>query len=78
MMTGLFRPNATASLEAWHLSEEFGSLPTYNQTFIEQATPMDRAIVTAAEPHLILDCYFQLQCARPMQMYSIPGMGARF
>ncbi len=77
-ITGLFRSNASQSLEAWHLSEEFSSLPTFNQTFIEQNTPVDRAIVTQTEPHLILDCYFNLQCARPMHMYSIPGMGVRF
>ena len=77
-ITGLFRSNCTSSLEAWHLSEEFTSLPTFNQTFIEQNTPVDRAIVTNTEPHLILDCYFNLQCARPMHMYSIPGMGGRF
>ena len=40
-ITGLLRPNVTTSLEAWHLSEEFTSLPTYNQTFIEQNTPVD-------------------------------------
>ena len=71
-ITGLFRPNASASLESWHLSQEFTSLPSFDQTFIESATPMDRAIATPAEPHLILDCYFNLQCARPMHMYSIP------
>lgn len=78
MITGLFRSNCTSSLEAWHLSEEFSSLPSFDQTFIEQNTPVDRAIVTASEPHLILDCYFNLRCARPMHMYSIPGMGGRF
>jgi hypothetical protein len=77
-ITGLFRSNCTASLESWHLSQEFSSLPSFDQTFIEQATPMDRAIVTTSEPHLILDCYFNLQCARPMQVYSVPGMMSRF
>lgn len=77
-ITGLFRSNCTASLESWHLSEEFSSLPGFNQTFIESNTPVDRAIVTASEPHLILDCYFNLKCARPMHMYSIPGFGTRF
>lgn len=77
-ITGLLRSNCTSSLEAWHLSEEFTTLPGLDQTFIEQNTPVDRAIVTSTEPHLILDCYFNLQCARPMSMYSIPGMGARF
>jgi hypothetical protein len=77
-ITGLFRSNCTSSLESWHLSQEFSSLPSFDQTFIEQATPVDRAIKVPSEPHLILDCYFNLQCARPMHMYSIPGMGDRF
>ena len=77
-ITGLFRSNCTASLESWHLSEEFSSLPGFNKAFIEQNTPVDRAIITTSEPHLIVDCYFNLQCARPMHLYSIPGMGNRF
>jgi hypothetical protein len=77
-VTGLFRSNCTSSLESWHLSQEFGSLPSFDKTFIEQATPMDRAIKTPTEPHLILDLYFNLQCARPMQVYSIPGIMDRF
>lgn len=77
-ITGLFRSNCTQSLESWHLSEEFASLPGFNKAFIEQNTPVDRAIITQSEPHLIVDCYFNLQCARPMHLYSIPGMGGRF
>ena len=38
-ITGLFRPNAASSLEAWHLSEEFASLPSLDQSFIESNTP---------------------------------------
>lgn len=77
-ITGLFRSNATQSLDPWHLSQEFGSLPVFDQTFIEQDTPIDRAIVVNTEPHLIIDGYMDLKCARPMQMFSIPGMGTRF
>lgn len=73
--TGLFRSNATSSLEAWHLSQEFTSTPVFNDVFIESSTPMDRAIATPTEPHLIVDINFNLQCARPMHIYSIPGMG---
>ena len=74
-ITGLFRPNATASLEAWHLSEEFGSLPTLGSTFIESntGTPLDRAIAINTEPHLIFDGYFSMQCARPMPLFGVPG-----
>jgi hypothetical protein len=78
MVTGLFRSNATASLESWHLSEEFTAAePNFNAAFIQQNTPVDRAIATASEPHLILDIQFNLQAARPMHMYSIPGFGSR-
>lgn len=77
-ITGLFRSNCTSSLEAWHLSEEFASLPGLNSTFITSNTPVDRAIVNTSEPHLLLDCFFEIKHARPMQVWSIPGMGARF
>ena len=75
-ITGLFRSNATASLESWHLSEEFGSRPTLNQTFIEDntQTTLDRAIAVPAEPQIILDAFFKLTCARPMPTYSVPGL----
>ena len=36
-ITGLFRSTAVGSLDIWHLSQEFGSLPTLNSTFIEEA-----------------------------------------
>jgi hypothetical protein len=73
-VTGLFRSAATGSLDAWHLSQEFGSLPTLNNTFIEDNPPMDRIIATPTEPDFIFDSYFSLKCARPMPMYSVPGL----
>ena len=42
MITGKLRSNVAASLDAWHLSQEFGSLPGLNQTFIEETPPLDR------------------------------------
>jgi hypothetical protein len=73
-VTGLFRPNATSSLEAWHLSQEFTSLPTLNTSFIESATPLDRAIAVPAEPHIIQDMHVEAITIRPMPMYGVPGM----
>ena len=35
-ISGLFQSAATSSLEAWHLAQDFGSLPTLNQSFIEE------------------------------------------
>ena len=69
-ITGLFRSNATGSIDAWHLSEEFTGAgnPVFNQTFIESNTPADRVIQVATEPHLILDIRFNYQAAMPMHM----------
>ena len=74
-VTGLFDPNATGTLAAWHLSEDFTSLPTLGDTFIQSNTsvPLDRAIAIPSEPHIIFDSYFKLNCARPMPLYGVPG-----
>ena len=42
IITSLFRSNATASLDAWHLSQEFASVPSLNASFIEDNPPIDR------------------------------------
>jgi len=73
-ITGLFRSNATASLDAWHLSQDFASAPVLNASFIEDNPPVDRVIAVPSEPHIILDAHFDLQCARPMPMYGVPGL----
>ena len=74
-LTGLFRPDAAGTLAAWHLSEDFAALPVLGATFIESNTgvPLDRAIAISTEPHFIFDAYFDLQCARPMPLYGVPG-----
>ena len=74
-LSGLMRPDAASTLAAWHLSEDFAALPTLGSTFIESntGTPLDRAIAIATEPHIIFDSYFNLQCARPMPLYGVPG-----
>lgn len=73
-ITGKLRSNDAASLDAWHLSQEFSSLPGLNQTFIEENPPMDRVVAVTTEPDFIMDCYFNYQCARPMPLYSVPGL----
>jgi hypothetical protein len=77
-VSGLFQNAATSSLEAWHLSQHFGSLPSLNQTFIEEdgltTSVLDRCIQVPSEPHFIVDTYNQLICARPMPVFGVPGM----
>lgn len=74
LVTGLFRSNAVQSLDSWHLAQEFASVPVLNQTFIEENPPIDRVIAVPSQPHIIFDSYFDLKCARPMPLYSVPGL----
>jgi len=71
---GKLRSNDPVTLDAWHLSQNFLSLPVLNDLFIEDNPPIDRIIAVPSEPHFILDVYFSLRCARPMPLYGVPGM----
>lgn len=74
LLTNHMRPGHATTLAAWNLSEEFGSLPSLNSTFIESTTPIDRVVAVTSEPDFLLDTYFDVRCARPMPLYGIPGM----
>lgn len=74
LITGKLRSNDAQSLDVWHLSQNFGSLPQLNQTFIEETPPIDRVVAVTTEPDFLMDCYFNLRCARPMPLYSVPGL----
>jgi len=73
-ITGLLRPGVTGSLDVWHLSQEFGALPTLGATFIVDDPPVDRIIAVPTEPHFIFDSYVRLKCARPMPLFGVPGL----
>ncbi len=74
-LSALMRPDASGTLATWHLSEDFGSLPTLGATFITAnlGVPLDRAIAVPSQPHFTADFYFDIKAARPMPVYGIPG-----
>ncbi len=72
-ITGLFRSDAAGTLDPWHLSQDFATLPVLDNTFIKDTPPIDRVIAVPAEPHFLFDAYFSLKCARPMPLYGVPG-----
>ena len=72
-ISGLMRSNATGTLHAWHLSQNFASLPALNASFIEDNPPMSRVLAVTSQPEFIFDSYIQLRCVRPMPVYSVPG-----
>jgi len=73
-ITGLFRSSANASLDVWHLAQDFASLPALDQAFIEDNPPIDRVVAVPSEPDLILDVYFKIKAARPLPLYATPGL----
>ncbi|WNK14962.1 MAG: major capsid protein [Microvirus sp.] len=77
-ITGVLRSTATTPLDVWHLAQKFTSLPTLAATFIQDDPPVDRVIAVPSEPHFIFDSYISLTCARPMPVYSVPGLVDHF
>lgn len=77
-LTSLMAPDAAGTLAAWHVSQDFSALPTLGNTFIEENPDIDRAIAVPSEPHIIFDSYIKATAARPMPLYSVPGLTNRF
>lgn len=74
LITGLFRSNSVAPLDAWHLAQNFALLPVLNSTFITENPPMARIKAVPAQPDFLFDAHFEVKCARPMPVYSVPGL----
>jgi len=77
-VTNLFRSSSASGLDIWHLAQTFGSSVALNNIFIQDNPPIDRVVATPDEPNFRLDAYFKTRTARPMPMYSAPGMMDRF
>ncbi|NTW98998.1 MAG: phage capsid protein [Geobacteraceae bacterium] len=77
-ITGKFRSDDPTPLDAWHLAQDYGSLPVLNEEFIVENPPVDRIIAVPAEPHFLFDSVIRLICARPMPTYGVPGMMDHF
>lgn len=74
LITGLFKSNTDSGLDRWHLSQDFENVPVLNGDFIVDDPPVSRIVAVPSEPHFYIDIYMDLQCIRPMPIYSIPGM----
>lgn len=73
-ITGLFRSTAAGTLDAWHLAQVFVSRPTLNATFIAENVPVARVSAVPEEPDFLFDAFFDMTVARPMPVYSVPGL----
>ena len=76
-ISGLFRSTAAGTLDAWHLAQKFTGVPTLGNTFIEDRPPVDRVVAVgnaANGKQFIFDSFFDVKKARPMPLYSVPGL----
>ena len=74
IITGKFRSTYAQTLDVWHLAQKFTALPTLGSTFIVENPPLDRVKALTTEPDFLLDVAFNLSSARPMPVYSVPGL----
>ena len=76
-VAGEMRSVATTPLDMWHLADNYASVPYLSDEWIrEDKTMLDRclAVTSAVSNQLIFDFYIQIKAARPMPLYSIPGL----
>jgi hypothetical protein len=76
-ITGLFKSTSAGTIDPWHYSQKFTSLPTLNSTFIQDTPPLARNLAVGSSANgqqLLLDAFFNITAARPLPMYSVPGL----
>lgn len=77
-IVGSMRSTSAASLDVWHLAQEFGALPELGQTFIEEDVPLARVTgVDTPHEYFKTDFFADIRSARPMPVYSVPGLITR-
>lgn len=77
MITGSLAPNSDDnSFVPWTYTNDFSKAPTLNEVFMKQsATNVGKTLVNnATADQYLIDIYFDLNCVRPMPVYSIPGL----
>ncbi len=73
-ITGQFRSTFAQTLDSWHLAQEFSTIPLLGETFIQENPPILRIVAVQSEPEFLFDAFFSYKCARPMRVYSVPGL----
>jgi len=77
MITSLFRSTAASTIDPWHLAQKFTSLPVLNDAFIQDTPPLSRVLALGTAENtkqLLCDAFFDIVSARPMPVYSVPGL----
>jgi len=79
-VSALFKSTSAGTIDGWHLAQKFTSLPALNDTFIQDTPPLSRILAVGASANgqqIIADCLFDVQMARSMPVYSVPGLSSK-
>ena len=74
MITGQFRSTVASPIDVWHLSQKFTVAPVLGDTFIQDNPPINRVVAVTSQPQFLVDTFFQIKAARPMPVFSVPGL----
>lgn len=77
MITGSVAPNSKDnSFVPWTYTNDFSKAPTLNIEFMRQdkSNVAKTLVDKATDDQYLIDIYFDLNCVRPMPVYSIPGL----
>ena len=76
IVSSSMNPSETGSLDYWTYADAFSAAPVLNDTFMYE-TPSNIARTLAAgvtTQQFVADFYFKVKAARPMPVYSVPGL----
>lgn len=80
-ITSYMRSDASTSLDIWHLSQDFTTRPVLDEAFINDTPPIERILAVGEEAdgqQFLGDFLFTNRCARPLPLYSVPGLVDHF
>lgn len=74
-VSGLMRSNATGTLDFWHYADNYETVPTLSQEWMEEGkAEIARTLVVQNEPQFFGAIRIANKTTRRMPLYSVPGL----
>lgn len=74
-VSGLMRSNATGTLDFWHYADNYKSVPTLSQDWMEEGkAEIARTLIVQSEPQFFGAIRVANKTTRRMPLYSVPGL----
>lgn len=74
-VSGLMRSNATGTLDFWHYADNYKTVPTLSQDWMQEGkTEIARTLIVQDEPQFFGAIRVANKTVRRMPLYSVPGL----